>query len=59
VRACLRYGSRDGSLVSGVLLQTPLNVRDTPDSRTRFATAFAAALDEYFSGYYGNALFVR
>jgi hypothetical protein len=55
-----RYGSRDGSLISGVLLQTPYTgVRDTPANRTRFATAFAASLDEYFTGYFGAALFVR
>lgn len=51
-----RYGSKDGSLVSAVVLQVPAGIRDSEAQRSAFAVAFADALDRYFASYLGGAL---
>lgn len=50
------HGSRDGGLVSAIVVRTPDSLRDSPQSRSAFATGFVHALNGYFLRYYRGAL---
>ena len=52
-----RYGSRNGSAVSGVQIESHFTgLRDNATNRTRFAEALVSVLNEYFTTYYGGPL---
>ena len=53
----VRHGSQQGGQVDAVQLETHrIGVRDTEASRTAFAGALVAALQEYFVAHYGREL---
>jgi hypothetical protein len=52
-----RYGSRNGTLVSAVYMQTPLQgMRDTSANRRTFADTFVDLMDGYFGTFFGAPL---
>lgn len=50
------HGSRDKAQLDGAQLETPVQVRDTPEHRAATATALAESLDVYFEKHFGMKL---